>query len=306
MNELPHEQATPTACWWHPSRPTGLSCARCGRAACPDCLRDAPVGQQCVDCAHEGRRERRQPGGRTTAGTREATRPVVTLVLIALNVLIYGFTAVQAHDPVDVQGAALFGDWVLWPRAIAGAGEWWRLVTSGFLHMGALHVGINMVALWIFGREMEAAFGKLRFSVIYLVSLFGGAVSVYLMDDSNRGTAGASGAIYGLLGGLLIVVLRMRLNPMPALLTIGLNLVISLAIPNISLLGHLGGLIAGALVTAAIIYAPSGHRKVWQVVSVVALVLALTALVWSRDAELAGVACDQKTGHLMCSGPSGA
>ncbi|MFD2418036.1 rhomboid family intramembrane serine protease [Amycolatopsis pigmentata] len=302
MNEPPPEQVPSAACWWHPSRPTGLSCVRCGRAACPDCLREAPVGYQCVDCAHETRRPRR----RSEAGTTQvAPRPVITSVLIALNVLVYGFTTLQARNPVDNDRAALFGDWVLWPRAIAGADEWWRLVTSGFLHYGPIHLGVNMISLWILGRDMEALFGKLRFSVIYLVSLLGGAVSVYLMDDSNRGTAGASGAIYGLLGGLLVVVLRLRLNPMPAIVTIALNLVITLSIPNISLLGHLGGLVAGALVTAAIIYAPSGHRKAWQVVSVAVLVLALAALVWSRDADLAGVVCDHKAGQLLCSAPSG-
>jgi membrane associated rhomboid family serine protease len=305
VNEPSPEQAPPSACWWHPSRPTGLSCARCGRAACPDCLREAPVGYQCVDCVHETRRGRRQAEPGDTSARVSSARPVITPALIALNVVVYVFTTLQARNPVDNERAALFGDWVLWPRAIAGADEWWRLLTSGFLHFGPVHLGVNMLSLWILGRDLEALFGKLRFSVIYLVSLFGGAVAVYLMDEQNRGTAGASGAIYGLLGGLLVVVLRLRLNPTPAIVTIALNLVITLSIPNISLLGHLGGLLTGALVTAAIIYAPSGHRRVWQVASVVALVLALAALVWSRDAELAGIVCGQRDGQLLCSGPSG-
>lgn len=261
------------------------------------------MGYQCVDCVHEARRQRRRAEPGTTIDTW--ARPVITPALIALNVLVYGFTTLQARNPVDNDRAALFGDWVLWPRAIAGAGEWWRLLTSGFLHYGPIHLGVNMLTLWILGRNMEALLGKLRFSVIYLVSLLGGAVSVYLLDDQNRGTAGASGALYGLLGGLLIVVLRLRLNPVPAIAMIVLNLVITLSIPNISLLGHLGGLVTGALVTAAIVYAPAGHRKVWQVVSVVVLVLVLAALVWSRNVDLAGVVCGHKDGQLLCSGPSG-
>jgi membrane associated rhomboid family serine protease len=272
------------------------------------------VGYQCIDCVQAGRRQnpvqRRQPraagyGARTVAGARLSTRPVVTLVLIGLNLLAYAFTAVQAKSATDNQVAKLFGDWVLWPRAIAGDDEWWRLVTAAFLHYGPIHIAVNMISLWIIGREMEALLGKVRFTAVYLVSMLGGGVSVYLFDDSNRATAGASGAIYGLLGGILVAVLRLRLNPAPAIGTIVLNLIITVSLPNISLFGHLGGLVAGALVTAAMVYAPAKGRAGWQAAAVVVLTVAMIGLVLYRDTQLAGVACQYLGGQLACSPPTG-
>ncbi|HKS46631.1 MAG TPA: rhomboid family intramembrane serine protease [Amycolatopsis sp.] len=293
-------------CWWHPGRQTGLSCTRCGRAACPDCLREASVGYQCVDCVRAGREAQRRAHPRTVAGATLAPRPVVTPVLIAVNVLLYVVTVAQARSPLDNERATLFGDWVLWPRAIAGADQWWRLVTAGFLHYGPVHLAVNMFALWVLGRDMEAQLGRVRFIAVYLVSLLGGAVSVYLFDDSNRGTAGASGAIYGLLGGILVVVLRLRLNPTAAIGLIVLNLIISVTIPNISLLGHVGGLVVGAAVTAAMVFAPARGRVVWQAAAVVVLAAACVALVLYRDSQLASVACDYQGGELLCTTPSGA
>jgi membrane associated rhomboid family serine protease len=303
VNEpFPPNQAAPPVCWWHPRRQTGLSCVRCGRSACPDCLREAAVGYQCIDCTQSGQPRRRPVTSRAASGALSA-RPVVTPVLIALNVLLYAITSVQADSALNNDTAKLFGDWVLWPRAIAGAGEWWRLVASGFLHFGPIHLAANMISLWVIGRDMERLFGKARFTAIYLVSLLGGGVSVYLFDGSNQVTAGASGAIYGLLGGVLVAVLRLRLNPMPAIAMIVLNLIITVSIPNISLLGHLGGLVTGAVVTAAIIYAPAKSRSAWQAVSVVVLVAILVALVWYRDTQLASVACDYLGGELKCTPP---
>lgn len=298
----PPNQTAPPACWWHPTRQTPLSCVRCGRPACPDCLREAPVGHQCIDCVHAARQAHRRLA-RAPVGGQVSARPVVTPVLIALNLLMYVITTVQARSPVDNDQSRLFEDWVLWPRAVAGADQWWRLVTSGFLHFGPIHIGVNMIALWVLGQDLERLLGRARFIAVYLVALLGGGVSVYLFDDSNRPTAGASGAIYGLLGGILVVVLKLRLNPMPAIAMIVLNLVITLSIPNISLLGHLGGLVVGALVTAAIVYAPAKGRLAWQVAPVVMLVVALVALVWYRDAQLSGVTCLSDSEALKCTPP---
>ena len=307
MNEPPVDtpQTALPGCWWHPGRQTGLSCNRCGRPACPECLREAAVGAQCIDCVTTARREQRRTAPRTVAGAQLSSRPVVTPVLIAVNVLVYVFTAVQAHSLFDNERSTLFGDWVLWPRAIGGAHEWWRLATSGFLHYGPLHIAVNMLALWIIGRDLEKLLGKARFTAVYLVSLLAGGVSVYLFNDSNRATAGASGAIYGLLGGILIIVLRLRLNPAPAIGTIVLNLILTVSLPNISLFGHLGGLVLGAVVTAAIVYAPKGARTVWQVVSVVLLAVVLAGLVVYRDAQLSSVACsNDRQGELVCTAPA--
>ncbi|KAA9166726.1 rhomboid family intramembrane serine protease [Amycolatopsis acidicola] len=317
MTQPPHPQTPPTSalpgCWWHPTRQTGLSCVRCGRPACPDCLREASVGAQCIDCVQAGRKQERAQqrsrpipaGARTVAGAKLSTNLAVTPTLIALNVLVYVFTAFQAKSVMDNDTATVFRDWVLWPRAVAGESEWWRLFTSGFLHYGLLHIAVNMFSLWILGRDMEILLGKVRFAAVYLLSLFGGGVSVYLFDDSNRATAGASGAIYGLLGGILIAVIRLRLNPAAAIGTIVLNIVISVSVPNISLLGHFGGFVVGALVTAAMVYAPAKNRVAWQSAAVAVVLVALVALVFYGNAQLAGVTCQYVQGQLGCTPPSG-
>lgn len=269
------------------------------------------MGAQCVDCVQAGRsaaaakRPRRQPAGygaRTVAGARLSTRLTVTPVLIGLNVLIYGITAIAARSPLNNQAADLFTAWVLWPVGIAG-GEWWRLVTSGFLHYGPIHLAVNMFSLWIIGREMEILLGKVRFIALYLVSLLGGSVLVYQFGAVNGPTAGASGAIYGLLGGVLIAVLRLKLNPGPAIATIVLNLILTVSLPNISLFGHLGGLVTGALATAALVYAPEKNRVAWQAGALAVLVLALIGLYFYRDAQLASVTCSGSGADLACSRP---
>ncbi|HJQ46068.1 MAG TPA: rhomboid family intramembrane serine protease [Amycolatopsis sp.] len=312
MTEPPtsHTPAALPGCWWHPSRQTGLSCVRCGRPACPDCLREASVGYQCVDCVQTARREtqtqRRQYraagyGTRTVAGARLPRRVVVTPVLIALNVLIYVITAAQAGSPMQNQAAPLFLDWVLWPASIALDDQWWRLLTAGFLHFGVIHIAVNMFSLYIIGREVEVLLGKVRFVAVYVLSLLGGSAAVYAFGDINQTTAGASGAIYGLLGGILVAVLRLKLNPAPAIGIIVLNLVITVSIPGISLLGHLGGLVTGGLVTAAMVYAPEKGRTQWQVAAVVVLAAALAGLVLYRDSQLADLACGYVRGQVVCS-----
>lgn len=257
------------------------------------------MGAQCIDCVQAGRRQdtrQRRPqravgyGARTVAGARVSDRLVVTPVLIGLNVLVYAITAVQARSPMSNQFADLFGGWVLWPLGVAG-GQWWRLFTTGFLHYGPIHLGVNMLSLWIIGREMEVLLGKARYIALYVISLLGGSVLVYLFGNVNGPTAGASGAIYGLLGGLLVAVLRLKLNPAPAIGTLVLNLILTVSIPGISLLGHLGGLVAGALATAALVYAPAKNRVTWQVGAFVVLVALLIALYLYRDAQLANVVC---------------
>ncbi|KMS82153.1 rhomboid family intramembrane serine protease [Prauserella rugosa] len=289
------EQARP-GCWWHPNTPTGLSCVRCGRPACPDCLREASVGYQCIDCVQASRAQQRRaqplrPGDRTVAGARVSTRAVVTPLLIALNVLFYVATAAQVGDPMQNSESTLFQDGQLWPLAVYAGGEWTRLVLSGFLHYGLLHLAMNMLALWILGRDLEILLGKVRFLALYLVSLLGGSTAVYLLGDVNTGTAGASGAVYGLMGALLVAVLKLKLNPSGAIGIIAINLVLTVTIPGISLLGHLGGLVAGALVMVAMLYAPQKQRTQYQITAVGIVVAALIGLILYRDATIASDIC---------------
>ena len=287
-------------CVRHPNRPTALRCSRCERPACPECLREAAVGLQCVDCVAAAGRAVRRPT--TVAGAPIVPRaPVVTQALIAVNVLVYLVTAVQGGSVLDNQRSPLFADWQLWPPAVVGDGAWWRLVTSGFLHFGPIHLGMNMLALWILGRDLETALGRVRYTAVYLLSLFGGGVSVYLFGQLGSGVAGASGAVFGLMGGLLVVLLRLKRSPAPALGVIVLNLVFSVTVPGISLLGHLGGLVVGGLVTAALVYAPRDRLLAWQVGACAVALVALVGLVLLRDAQLADVVlCDRTTGVLRC------
>ncbi|MFC6092815.1 rhomboid family intramembrane serine protease [Saccharothrix lopnurensis] len=278
-------QPGPRTCARHPDRVTGLRCTRCDRPACPECLREASVGYQCVDCVDEGRRTVRPP--RTFAGAElAARRPVVTPVLIALNVLMYLLTAWQAGSLAGNSGSRLFGDLVMWTPGVAAYDEWWRLLTSGFLHYGPAHLGLNMIALYVLGRDLEPAFGRLRYTAVYLISLLGGSVAVYLFGSLNTLVAGASGAVYGLMGALLVAYLRFRINAGPALGVIVLNVVLSFTLPGISLLGHLGGLAVGAAVTAGLVYAPRAKRDAYQTATVVTAVLLLVVLTVVRTAQL--------------------
>ncbi|MFB7874941.1 rhomboid family intramembrane serine protease [Nocardia sp. NPDC056064] len=269
-----------TTCVRHPDRPTGLACTRCGRPACPECLRPAAVGQHCVDCVRQGQREVRPV--RTVGGARAggAAVPSVTYGLIAVNVLVYVITAAQAGSAMDnYRGSALFRAWVLVPRLVAD-GEWIRVLGSGFLHYGAIHLLVNMFALYIVGRDLERVLGRARFAAVYLVSLLGGSAAVMALTESIGATAGASGAVYGLFGAVTVTLLRLRQSPTPMLVVIGVNVVISFSIPGISLWGHLGGLAAGTLSALGILFVPewlsaktpeAAQRIGWAALGAVAL-----------------------------------
>lgn len=305
-----YQQEALPGCWWHPSRQTGLRCTRCERPACPDCLREASVGYQCVDCVHAGQKAQKAQrtgyrragfGARTVAGARVSQRPVVTPSLVALNVLVYIVTAAQAGSAMDNQSSELFRQGVLWPLAMSGADQWWRLLTSGFLHFGLIHIAMNMIALWILGRDLELLLGKVRYLGVYLISLFGGSVAVYLFDDANTATAGASGAIFGLMGALLVAVLKLKLNPSAALGVIAINVIITFTIPGISMFGHLGGLALGALAMLAMVYAPKQGKAAWQGGTLAVLALALLGLVLYRDSQFGAVFCQViQAGRLGC------
>jgi len=274
--------AAPThpACFRHPDRSTGLRCTRCGRAACPECLRDAAVGFQCVTCVADGQREVRSAtsvvGARLTPGP-----PVVTFALIGVNVAMYLLTAVLARSALDNGASALFQRLALFPYGVA-EGELPRLVVSGFLHFGPLHLLVNMYALYILGRDLESVLGRVRYGAVYAVSLLSGSTAVMLFQTPNSLTAGASGAVFGLMGGLAVVLYRLKRSPTPVLTVIALNVAISVAVPNISLWGHLGGLVAGGLATAVLVYAPAPRRTQAQVIGLLVLTALLLVLVVVR------------------------
>ncbi len=248
---------TGPVCVRHPGRATGVRCTRCDLPACPDCLREASVGYQCVDCVAQSARA--HPRAKTVSWSEPNARPLVVPGLIVINLVIFAITVAQAGSVSRNTDSLLFQQWALQPYAVTD-GAWWQILTSGFLHIGPVHLAFNMIALWVIGRDLEQALGSLRFLTVYLVSLLGGSLAVLLLENPASRTAGASGAVFGLMGGLAIVLMKMRLSPRPALTIILLNVAISFVIPNISILGHLGGLTFGAAVTAAMLYAP-GRRS---------------------------------------------
>lgn len=209
-------------------------------------MRSAPVGQQCVECVAQGAKSIRK-----VRPLRQA-RPWVTLSLIAVNVAVYLATAFTADPPGSPGGSPLFRELVLYLPWVA-QGELWRTVTTGFLHLGLIHVAVNMISLAIMGPWIERDLGRARFGTIYGTALIGSSAAA-LWFSPNVLVAGASGAIYGLLGTALILDLRERRNPQNTIIVLLLNIGLSITVPGISLVGHLGGLAFGVLSAIAFLY----------------------------------------------------
>jgi len=242
-------------CYRHPDRETGVSCSECGRGICPDCMVFAPVGIRCPD--HAGRA---QGTARVSTGVRraayEGTGALVTKILIALNVLVFLANLAQGSSFSQTSGSlfekgALFIRVPFYPGGLAD-GEWWRLLTAAFLHGSIIHLGFNMFVLWFIGAPVEQAIGRGRFLALYIVSGLAGSAGALLFDPYAV-TVGASGAIFGILGAALVLEWQRNLVlGGQALGLIVVNLVLTFAIPNISIGGHLGGLAGGALCMLAL------------------------------------------------------
>jgi membrane associated rhomboid family serine protease len=241
-------------CYRHPDRETGVSCSECGRGICPDCMVFAPVGIRCPD--HSGQPQGAQRVARQVRGAGVAgTGALVTKGLIGANVLVYLFNLAQGASLTENAGE-LFFDWALIGQAQLTTGEaigvaegdWWRLITSAFLHGSIIHLGFNMLMLFWIGAPIEEAIGRARFIILYLVSGLAGSAGALVLTNAGDVTVGASGAIFGLLGAALVFE-RQRTFVLggSALSIIVLNLVLTFAVPNISIGGHVGGLIGGAL-----------------------------------------------------------
>ncbi|MEU0880057.1 rhomboid family intramembrane serine protease [Lentzea sp. NPDC005914] len=275
------EPETPV-CARHPDRPTRLRCTRCDRPMCTDCLRDAAVGMQCVDCVNQGKRTVRS--ARTIVGAEVSDRVIVTPVLIALNVLAYVVTVFQSGSPMNNDRAGFFTATSMIPELTA-QGEWWRVLTSGFMHFGLIHLALNMAVLHVVGQNVERELGKLRFSAVYFLSLLGGSAAAFYFGTVCQQLAGASGAVFGLMGALLILWKRQRRDISTIVVVVGINLVSNL-FTNASLLGHLGGFVIGGLLTIAMVRAPAQNRNLYQIGAVVAAVVLLGGMFALRAAQL--------------------
>src|SRR3984957_13362002 len=233
-------------CYRHPMRETGVRCIRCDRPICPDCMRPASVGFQCPDDVRLASQTVRAP--RTIAGARVQTRqPFATWTFIAINVAVYLYTGLTSVDGINAPSASsLFRKLVLVPRQVALENQYDRLIGSAFLHENLLHIASNMIALYFIGPHLERLLGPWRFVTVYMLSALGGGVAVYAFDSKYVAVVGASGAIYGLFAACLLFVRELGLDPRWLIATIVLNFVLTVTIPDISKLGHLGGFVVGA------------------------------------------------------------
>lgn len=287
----PAGHEAPPACYRHPDRETWVSCVRCGRHACPDCLREAAVGQQCVECVRGASQAAPRP--RTVFGGRTVRSGAVTWTLLAINVLLY---LAQLARP------ALAQDWWMIgyasptgfpPMQGVAAGQWYRLITSAFLpgtgSLGIMDIAFNMWALWAVGPSLEQLLGRGRFLAVYLLSAVGGSVLFYYLAAQNQPALGASGAIFGLFGAWFVVSRRLRLDSRGIVALIAINLVLSFTFRStIAWQDHVGGLITGALIAAAYAYAPRKHRFAVQLAATVVVAAILVAAVVVRNGQLTG------------------
>jgi len=252
-------------------------------------MRDASVGFHCPDCVAQGHQDTRQ--ARTAyGGLRSGSVGLVSKILIAINAAVWflilatgwhnspwffrlaliprGICVASDHpgnyypsvDSASFCATTPDGSWV----GVA-AGDWWQPLTSMFTHVEIIHIGFNMLALWILGPQLEAVLGRLRFTLLYLLSGLVGSAVVYWFSAETTPTLGASGAIFGLMGALLVVALKVGSDVNQLLVWIGINFALTFfAGANISWQGHLGGFVGGIVLGAVLVYSPRERRTAWQ------------------------------------------
>ncbi|MGW6459006.1 rhomboid family intramembrane serine protease [Streptomyces sp. NPDC055078] len=279
------------SCYRHPGRETGISCTRCERPICTECMVSASVGFQCPECVRDGSgtghgRGANQP--RTIAGGSIAADSfLVTKILIGLNAAV--FVLVLALGERFVSEVELIG-YAISPQLaeIVGVadGEWYRLLTAVFLHQELPHILFNLLGLWFLGRMVEPALGRSRFLAVYLISGLGGSTLAYVLAAPNQPSLGASGAIFGLMGAFAVLARRTNLDMRPVVLILGVSLLLTFTRPDISWEGHIGGLVAGALLTLGMVYAPRERRTLVQAATCAAVLAVIVVAVVARTASL--------------------
>ena len=269
----PNQAAQAPVCPRHPDRISYVTCQRCLRPACPECQVTAAVGTQCVDCVREA--SKRVPSSRTVFGGKTTDgRPMVTYVLIAINVVVFALQMTLRDFSDYVVYAGLYTSPYLEP-------EPWRMLTSTFAHSTTFigHIAFNMYALYICGRVLEPMLGRLRFLALYLASGLGGSVAVLLITDPRVPVLGASGAVFGLFAAMFVLLRARGVQTMQIVILIAINLAIGFIIPGIAWEGHVGGLVVGAATAAVMAHAPKGkQRALMQWAGTALLVLVLFAL----------------------------
>ncbi|WP_460770165.1 rhomboid family intramembrane serine protease [Nocardiopsis nanhaiensis] len=251
------EPGTPRTCYRHSDRETGVSCTRCERPICPDCMAEASVGFHCPECVAEG--NRRVRSARTTFGGKVVQKPYVTwtiLVMMAVGFVVQMGTepALQAVPSPLVELFSMWGVGVL-------QGEWYRLITAAFLHGSVMHLLFNGYAMFLLGQQLERWLGHGRFLALWAMGALAGSV-LSLLVSPTQPSVGASGAIFALFGAVFVIGRRLRLDMRMIVVLLGLNLVITFLVPNISWTAHIGGLVAGLAIGAVFAYLPrpSGNK----------------------------------------------
>lgn len=243
-------------------------------------MRPAPVGFQCPDCVGEAARTVRQPT--TVSGASLISKPYVTYTLIGITVAVFGIQLLVGVDAV----AENFG---MWPFGIVLYGEWWRLLTAAFLHGSILHIAFNMYVLFALGPTLERVLGHGRYIVLYVVAALGGSVASYAFSDPRTVSVGASGAIFGLMGALVVAGRRLSWDIRQVLVLLAVNVVIGFLSPEIDWRAHFGGLVVGALVAGVFVWTPAPFRPVrvlWQTLGILAICLLLVLVTMWRTGQL--------------------
>jgi membrane associated rhomboid family serine protease len=241
---------TRQTCYRHPDRETGVSCSNCGRPICPECMTSTPVGMRCPECAKQKTKVRVGQGAFSpTAGKMPAT-----IALIGINVIVFLVELAGGGAGQFSGSGSVIHDAGLRGPDVAN-GDWWRVITGGFLHAGFLHLLFNMYVLYVAGSILEPGIGTPRFLAIYFVSLVAGSLGALIVDPNSL-TVGASGAIFGLMAAVIIVARGRGVEQLAQQfgIFIILNLALTFAIPGISVGGHIGGLIGGALAALLVIF----------------------------------------------------
>jgi membrane associated rhomboid family serine protease len=247
---------TRQTCYRHPNRETGVSCSNCGRPICPECMTSTPVGMRCPECARQKTKVRVGQG----AFSPTAGRMPATIGLIAINVIVFLIELAGGGTGSLSGGGTVIHDAGLRGPDVAN-GDWWRVISGGFLHAGFLHLLLNMYVLYIAGSILEPGIGTARFLGIYFVSLIAGSLGALLVDPNSL-TVGASGAIFGLMAAVVVIARGRGVEQLASQfgLFIVLNLVLTFSISGISVGGHIGGLIGGAVAALLVLFVERQFR----------------------------------------------
>lgn len=295
-NGPPGAGGTVPTCYRHAGRETYIRCSRCERYICPDCMTAAPVGFHCPECVAQGNKSVRQ--GKTVLGGAVRERgDVVTKTLIGINVVVWLFGLVIGTNGPLARDLALASQGIInWTEVTArfglvlgsqqdlysigvADGEWYRLLTVAFVHEEIWHIGMNMLALWILGSALEPVLGRWRFISLYLISALGGSAASLSAASPYFVSVGASGAVFGLMGALFVIMRKLGRQTGAVVAILGINVVFGFMVQGIDWRAHLGGLAMGSLLAAVFAYVPRQYRLPASIAACVIGVAAALAVV---------------------------